>query len=148
MNQQENHKDLKPDIYVEKLVTDPSTPPPDLKTLHGWLGKSNRAEYWRLYLTPELNEFIEVLEGNILHTQSLVTPDNPLGGVILWIRKNTMVQHTYTTLVEAQADFLQGDLQSLLSDVEESFNHDMVSLREVDERRRRTRRRSVCICDA
>ena len=61
-------KKLAQDPLVEKLVSDPSQHEPTIQ-LRGWLGKGTVEGVWRIYLTPQLNEYVEVAENDILHTQ-------------------------------------------------------------------------------
>src|SRR2546430_3755462 len=82
-----NSRELKKDALVEKLVSDPAAPPDTIR-LVGFLGKSSRDGYWRLYLTSQLNEYVECHEDDIVHTQSLATEQNPLAGTMAWIKRD------------------------------------------------------------
>jgi len=107
--QQQERKELKQDPLVEKLKADPSQDP-NVKTFTGYLGRSTQVGYWRLYLTPQLNEYLEISEEDISHNQSLATEQSPLGGTMLWIRRVANVQYTRTVSRQVQAEFLQGDM--------------------------------------
>ena len=104
---------LNEDELIKNLVPDPSQVP-DARMLFGFLGKSSREGYWRLYLTPELNEYVEFQEEDVLHTQSFATPENPLGGKAVWVKRETNLLRTSTKSREAQAEFLQGDIAASL----------------------------------
>ena len=99
------------DELINNLVSDPSQTP-DTKVLVGFLGKSNRAGYLRLYLTPELNSHVEIAQDDLLHSQSLATAENPLGGTMVWVRSDADLIYTRSEKRQAQADFLQGDITS------------------------------------
>jgi hypothetical protein len=107
--QQRERKELKQDPLVEKLKADPSEDP-NVKMFTGYLGRSTQVGYWRLYLTPQLNEYLEINEEDISHNQSLATEQSPLGGTMLWIRRGANVQYTRTVSRQVQAEFLQGDM--------------------------------------
>lgn len=100
---------LKEEDFVSHLVEDPSRLP-DTRLLIGFLGNSGKEGYWRLYLSPELNEFLEFQEKDVLRSQPLA--DSQLGGTAIWIRREAELQHTRTTTREAQAQFLQGTIAS------------------------------------
>jgi len=101
--------ELRADELIEKLVPDPATPP-DLILLAGFLGKSNRAGYVRLYLTLLLNEYLEISEKDVLHHQPFAPALNPLGGTLVWIRREANLLHTRTATQQVQAQFLQGSI--------------------------------------
>src|SRR5262245_23969237 len=48
---------LQQSAFIRHLVPDPSQSP-DVKLVVGFLGQSAQAGYVRLYLTPELNEYL------------------------------------------------------------------------------------------
>jgi hypothetical protein len=106
---------LAEDDLVARLAPDPGAPP-DVRLVSGWLGKSTRRGYWRLYLTPGLSRYVEVDESAIRHHQRLVSPDSPLGGTLLWIDRDAKLLETRTTSREAQATFLDGDIMAMLRD--------------------------------
>ena len=58
-------KELKQDSLVEKSVPNP-TQVPNVRVLRGFLGQASRPGYWRLYLTPQLNEYVELSENDIV----------------------------------------------------------------------------------
>jgi hypothetical protein len=97
------------DELIKNLVPDPSQVL-DVRMLSGFLGRSSRQGYWRLYLTLELNEYIEFPEGDVVHHQRLNTEQSPLGGTILWVRREANLQHTRTVSRETHAEFLHGGI--------------------------------------
>jgi hypothetical protein len=98
---------LEPDELVQHLVQDASHVP-DVRVLGGFLGKSNREGYWRLYLTPTLNEYVEFAEDDVVHSHTFESDESQLGGTVIWVRREANLQHTRSASREAQADFLQG----------------------------------------
>jgi hypothetical protein len=100
---------LKPDALIERIAPDASEVP-DVRVLAGFLGKSTRRGHWRLYLTPTLNEYVEFAEDDVVHSHSLETDENRLGGTVVWVRREANLVHTKAVSREAQADFLHGDI--------------------------------------
>jgi hypothetical protein len=91
---------------VEALVPDPSQGPPNATVLRGFLGKSTTEGVWRLYPTPALDEFVEIPEADILHSQQL--PDDQ--GTVVWVPKGLQLQYIRTQARQIQADMLSGAL--------------------------------------
>jgi hypothetical protein len=78
--------------------------------LTGWLGKSPEAGFWRLYPTPELDEYIEIAENDIVFTQPFNHAVAPLGGTAIVIKASAQLRGVSTDAAEARAAFLQGDI--------------------------------------
>jgi hypothetical protein len=104
-------RELKQDSLVEKLVVDP-TKSPDVQVLVGLLGRGSEARNWRLYFTPQLDNYVEFSRGDVLHTQQLDAARFPLGGTMIWLRRDAALKHTQTVTRQAQAEFVQGDIVS------------------------------------
>lgn len=98
---------LKQDALVESLVPDPANVP-GTKLLVGFLGRSTRAGYWRVYLTPMLNSYVELSEEDVVHSQQMADDEINMGTTALWIKKDAELQYTRTEPLTAQAQFLQG----------------------------------------
>jgi len=95
---------------VRSLVPDPAQPP-DVRVLVGFLGRSTHERSWRLYVTPNFNEYVEFAEADVVHSRTLqASPGRPLGGTVLWLKRGGNLMRTRTTSREAQADFLQGSI--------------------------------------
>lgn len=105
---------LEPDELIKRLMPDASQVP-DVRLLVGFLGKSTREGYWRLYLTLTLNEYVEFDEDDVVFSHPLEDDENRLGGTLVWVRRDANLQHTRTVSREAQADFLQGAISSSVS---------------------------------
>ncbi len=103
--------ELNPDALVENLIVDP-TKPIDVQVLVGFLGRSSEAGNWRLYLTPQLDNYVEFSEEDMLHTQSLTDAQSPLGGTVVWLRRDATLKHTRTGTRQALAEFVRGDIMS------------------------------------
>src|SRR5689334_14808375 len=81
-------QDLRQDELVDRLMPDPSQQQP-LTILSGFLGRSPQAGHWRLYLTPTLDEYVEIPEEDIVHSQPLGQEQSALGGTMVWVRSAT-----------------------------------------------------------
>jgi hypothetical protein len=115
------------DDLVARLVPDPAAPP-DVRLISGWLGKSARSGYWRLYLTPGLSRYLEFDERAIRHHQRLTSPEAPLGGTLLWVDRDAKLVETRTSSREAQATFLAGDVMAMLRDPQATELFDLTAV--------------------
>ncbi|MEU8007097.1 hypothetical protein AB0B66_38550 [Catellatospora sp. NPDC049111] len=98
-----------PDDIAAELVSDP-TNPPDVVVMRGFLGKSDRAGFSRLYADLNFSEFVEVADDDVVASRSLAGNQNPLGGTVLWVRRTaTLLRATVCTAREHSA-FLQGEI--------------------------------------
>ena len=97
----------KPDDLAAELVPDP-TKLPDLVVLRGYLGKSTRAGFSRLYVDLSFSEFVEVADEDVLAKRSLAANLDPLGVTVLWVKRNATVLRATVCLAEEQAAFLKG----------------------------------------
>lgn len=95
---------LKEDPLVAAVVPDPSAGPPDTTVLHGYLGKSTRANCWRVYLDATLASYTDVPEDEILHHRQI--PDE--GGTLVWVPKSLELKVTRVSSTTMQAEFLSG----------------------------------------
>jgi hypothetical protein len=98
------------DDLVAKLVPDPSQGPPDATVLTGYLGRAPEATgkgkeaSWRLYQSAALDEYVEIAEVDILHTQKL--PDDR--GTMVWVPKSLPLQYVHVHSEQVQAELLGG----------------------------------------
>ena len=106
-----NPNQLKQDPLVEKLVPDPANHQPTIQ-LTGWLGKDAKEGTWRLYLTPQLDEYVQFAEGDVVHSQPVQASQSSLGGTVVWLKAGTVLQHTQVVKQQVQADFLSGGITS------------------------------------
>jgi hypothetical protein len=102
---------LKQDQLVEKLVPDPANHEPAVQ-LTGWLGKGTRVGIWRLYLTPQLDEYVELPESAVIHSQPLDASQSSVGGTMVWLKAGTPLEYTQVVKQKVQADFLSGGITS------------------------------------
>jgi hypothetical protein len=98
------HSDaLKPDELIERLIPDPSNP--DVKRITGFLmGNSDREGYWRLYLTVNLNHYIEFRKEETLYAHQF----RP-GRTVIWIKPGSRIHEMKAR--SAPVEFLQGQVR-------------------------------------
>jgi hypothetical protein len=101
---------LKQDDLIAKLVKDPKAPP-DALLLTGFLGASSEDDHTRLYLTATLDDYVEIPTDAILHTQEIPKDQSPLGGTLLWIKKDAELIHGKVGPNRTKARFLEGRIQ-------------------------------------
>jgi hypothetical protein len=107
-------------------VADPTrnpNPPDDVIALIGFLSDAdqydpgNAAAYndettrtrYRLYLSVQLDDYLVIKKADILH--SVRIPNSwfsPLGGNMVWVKRDAVIEHVRVSHYEAQANFLQG----------------------------------------
>jgi hypothetical protein len=104
-------KQLKQDPLVEQLVPDPGNPQPTIQ-LTGWVGKGTEEGLWRLYLTPQLDQYVEFSADSVVHSQPLQKEQSALGGSTIWLKAGTPLQHTQIYSRQVQANFLSGGITS------------------------------------
>ena len=102
-------KDLRQDEVIARLMPDPSTPP-DVTAMVGFLGKSTRRKFWRLYQTLDLKDYVEIAEDDIVQSQSLKSEQQPLGGTVLWVKSGARLQSSRSGSNVAEAEFMHGEI--------------------------------------
>lgn len=100
---------LQEDGIITRLVPNP-TDPPDVISLVGFLGRSPRPRFWRLYHTLDLKDYTEIAESDIVLSESLETKLQPLGGTVVWVKRGARLQHTRSESGQAETEFLQGGI--------------------------------------
>ena len=95
------------DSLISSLVPDPADVP-NVRMYVGLLGKSSKPDYWRLYTSPQLNEFVEVREEDILHAEQI--DGALLHGTAVWIKADAKLIRTQVGAQQVQTNFLSGDI--------------------------------------
>lgn len=94
------------DDLIARIVPDPANVP-DVKSLVGWLGSSAREGHVRLYVSPDLDEYLDVPEDAVRHSEA--TGDrSSVGATVIWVDRSATLHHTRTRSREVGGDFLQG----------------------------------------
>ncbi len=95
--------------FVAKLVTDPANPP-SLSRLRGYLGESDSRDRVRLYLNPELSEYIDIPSQAMLNVQEAPRTNEPAGLVDVWIQRGADLIRKDNAAFQG-ASFLQGPVR-------------------------------------
>jgi hypothetical protein len=97
---------LEEDAIVSALRPDPTAEAPGTVALQGYLGRGAAEGTWRLYLSTELDEFVELPEEAIRHSEKL--PDEQ--GTRVWVDRSTSLQLKRVTSQTVEAEFLAGPI--------------------------------------
>ena len=101
-DRESKYNETLPDETVERIIEDPGNP--DVRRLSGFLlGKSDRDGYWRLYLTVDLNHYLEFRKEDTLHAQQF----RPARTVV-WLKPEARVTEKLTK--STRVEFLRGNL--------------------------------------
>ena len=87
----QNDPEIKEDEVVRELVADPRDVP-ESTLIVGFVGRSEDEDKWRVYITPTLDNYVEIRRKDILKTAPLESSDSPIGGTAVWIRKSAKVK--------------------------------------------------------
>jgi hypothetical protein len=86
--------------FVRDIVSDPKAVP-DVMLLYGYLGASSEEGHERLYLSPDLTNYVEVPTAAILHQMAAPKEQDPHGGVTLWVKKDAALVYKMAPAAEA-----------------------------------------------
>jgi hypothetical protein len=84
----------------------------DTVILWGYL-KSLDDKYWRLYLTPTFNEYVDIRkvgDGKGDYVHHIHETGSPLKGTYVWVKRSARLPHTVVRSANDVADFLNGDI--------------------------------------
>ena len=99
------------DAFVSKIVADPKQHV-DTTLLQGYLGSSSEADSTRIYFDPSLNQYIDVKNEDIAHTEPLPKELSTLGGSYVWLRADADVLTGKAGSQRKKSKFLEGSLQA------------------------------------
>ena len=93
--------------FIRQIVSDPKNVP-DVMLLNGYLGASSEEGCERLYLSPDLTNYVEIPNTAILHRASLPKEQDAHGGVTLWVKKDAALQYKMAPAAQALANYFAG----------------------------------------
>lgn len=111
-NDKKRGPNLRQDPLVERLRPDPSAPI-EAQMLTGFLGRSVREGYWRVYLSATLNEYVEVAEEDVIDTAPVESGET-MAGSIVWVKRTARLERTTVSPYDAQSEFLGGGITDSL----------------------------------
>ncbi len=80
--------------------------------LTGYLGASSEEAHERLYLSPDLTNYVEIPQAAILHRAPLPAEQDAHGGVTLWVKKDAALQYKMAPAAQALANYFAGAIQA------------------------------------
>jgi hypothetical protein len=84
----------------------------EVRAFFGYLVESSSEDgRARLYLSPDLNEYLEIPRQHIVHREDLDHDEHPLGGSYVWVKASARLRRVGRKTVEGQADFLRGEIE-------------------------------------
>jgi hypothetical protein len=99
------------DNFIRHIVSDPKNVP-DVTLLTGYLGASSEEGHERLYLSPDLTNYVEIPKAAILHQAPLPKEQDAHGGVTLWVKKDAALQYKMAPAAQALANYFAGAIQA------------------------------------
>ena len=98
---------IEPAGFVARLVSDPASPP-ETTLLSGYPGASDEEGHTRIYFDPELSDYVDVPDGDILHTEAGGGDGGALEPSLVWIRRGAQVLHGPAGGDRQRASFFEG----------------------------------------
>ena len=97
--------------FVRDIVSDPKNVP-DVMLLYGYVGASSEEGHDRLYLSPDLTNYVEVPKDAVLHQMAASKEQDPHGGVTLWVKKDAALIYKMSPAAQALAHYFAGAVQA------------------------------------
>lgn len=95
--------------FVAKIVGDPANPP-KTKLLTGFLGDSSLEAHTRLYFDASLNDYAEIPDDAILHTEPRSPEESTLGGEYVWVEATAKLTYSAPNPHGSKAQFFDGPI--------------------------------------
>jgi hypothetical protein len=92
--------------FVSRLVDDPAKPP-QTTLLSGYVGASDEEGHTRIYFDPQLSDYVDVADDDVLHTEPSGGP-GPLSPTLVWIKRDAQVLHGQAGSTRQRAGFFEG----------------------------------------
>jgi hypothetical protein len=93
--------------FVRQIVTDPKNVP-DVMRLYGYPGASSEENHERLYLSPDLTNYVEIPANDVMHRMAVPAEQDPHGGVYLWVKKDAALIYKMAPAAQALASYFAG----------------------------------------
>ena len=97
--------------FVRNIVSDPKNVP-DVMLLYGYLGASSEEGCQRLYLSPDLSNYVDIPASSVLHQMAAPQEQDPYGGVTLWVKKDAALIYKMAPATQALAYYFAGAIQA------------------------------------
>jgi hypothetical protein len=100
---------LEEDAIVSRVVPE-DREASDAVLLTGFLGRSRRNGWWRLYRAPDLSEYVEFKEEDVVHTEKTSSDLLPAKGTLIWLKADAALKRQEAKSQSIAADFLSGEI--------------------------------------
>lgn len=104
---------LEPEPFIERLVEDPAQEV-RYRVVRGYLGRASQEGKWRLYVSLDLLDYVELDKADVVHAEQLSTDKEPLAGTIMWLKPEAELDRVLSDPVEAETELLEGSLAERL----------------------------------
>src|SRR5262245_50445223 len=94
-----------PADFVGSIVTDPKNVP-DVMRLYGYPGASSEEGHERLYLSPDLTNYVEVPRTAERRGVAVRADQDPHGAVCWWVKKDAALIYKMAPAAQAMAHYL------------------------------------------
>jgi hypothetical protein len=88
-------RELQPDEIIGRVIPDPANPRVS-KVVGYFLGESTSPNYWRLYVTPSLDHYLEFRKEDALDSERFNT-----GRIVVWLNPDAKVTETVSKAIPA-----------------------------------------------
>jgi hypothetical protein len=95
--------------FVSQIAKDPNKSA-DVVLLSGFPGPASESGHTRLYLNPQLSQYVEIPNEAVVHFQPVRSESSPQGGVYVWIQREAQLVRTKAGPERAQARFFEGPI--------------------------------------
>lgn len=85
---------------------------PNARAFGGYLRQAPDGKNWRLYLSLDFNDYLEIPQDALIDQKLLASDAYPLAGHIVWVDAGVNLRRIGINVREAQADFLRGEIAS------------------------------------
>lgn len=105
----ENEIELREAPFVAALVPDPENVPESLLVV-GYPGRSTEPDRWRLYLAPDLSDFVEFDRADVLHAEVIEAAGDEPERTRVWIKATARSDGFQSEAASEVRSFLEGDI--------------------------------------
>lgn len=85
------------------------------RALVGFVGKSRRDGFVRLYVTPSFDNYFEIEKQDILKTREIDKSVSPLGGSVVWVKNTAKIAQCRMRSFEVEAEYLNGRMAARIA---------------------------------
>jgi hypothetical protein len=103
-NPEDREREITTDEFLGRLEAERANSGSLIKLVGRFLGNSDREDFYRLYLSEDLNRYLEFSKEGTVDAERF-----PSGRIVVWLRAGTKV--VKTAVQDLPEDFLKGSIQ-------------------------------------